>query len=68
MQNNYEGSNAKATNINTNNNNCVVNYAAEWLDALNEIKRLNEDIKGLYETMLKNKDAMIEELKKINRS
>jgi len=48
IQNNYEGSNAGATNVNTNNNNCTINTFDKVIE--------------LYERMLKDKDAMIEKL------
>lgn len=41
IQNNYEGSNASASHINTNNNYCTINYADRWIEAMDEIKRLN---------------------------
>lgn len=42
IQNNYEGSNASATHINTNNNHCTINYADRWIEAIDEIKKLYE--------------------------
>lgn len=42
IQNNYEGSNASASHINTNNNHCTINYADRWIEAIDEIKKLYE--------------------------
>jgi hypothetical protein len=42
IQNNYEGSNASASHINTNNNHCTINYADRWAEAIDEIKKLYE--------------------------
>jgi len=42
IQNNYDGSNASATHINTNNNHCTINYADRWIEAIDEIKKLYE--------------------------
>ncbi len=43
IQNNYEGGNASVTQINTNNN-CNVNNADSWVEAIEEIKKLYEKI------------------------
>jgi transcriptional regulator with XRE-family HTH domain len=42
IQNNYEGSNASASHINTNNNHCTINYADRWIEAINKIETLFE--------------------------
>ncbi|MEX6689201.1 helix-turn-helix transcriptional regulator [Danxiaibacter flavus] len=42
IQNNYEGSNTRDTQINTTNNDCTINYADRWLEAVDEIKKLYE--------------------------
>lgn len=58
IQNNYEGANANATHINTNNNHCTINYADRWVEAMEEIKRLNA-------ALLKEKDEKIALLEKM---
>ncbi|WP_026967571.1 helix-turn-helix domain-containing protein [Algoriphagus terrigena] len=42
-----------------------INPLEKWLESLEEIKRLNEEKIVLYERMLKEKDEMMEILKKI---
>jgi transcriptional regulator with XRE-family HTH domain len=42
IQNNYEGSNASASHINTNNNHCTINYADRWIEAIDKIETLFE--------------------------
>ena len=58
IQNNYDGSNAGATHINTNNNNCTIKYEDRWLEAIEEIKKLNK-------ALLKEKDEKIRLLEKM---
>ena len=42
-----------------------INPLEKWLEALEEIKRLNEEKIGLYERMLKEKDEMIGQLENL---
>ena len=42
IQNNYEGSNASASHINTNNNHCTINYADRWIEAIDKVEKLFE--------------------------
>lgn len=42
VQNNYEGSNASASHINTNNNHCTINYADRWIEAIDKVEKLFE--------------------------
>ena len=58
IQNNYEGSNASASHINTNNNYCTINYADRWIEAIDEIKKL-------YERLLQAEKEKAELLQKI---
>lgn len=58
IQNNYEGSNASASHINTNNNYCTINYADRWVEAIEEIKKL-------YERLLQAEKEKAELLQKI---
>lgn len=44
IQNNYEGSNPDAENVSVQNVNCTFNPLAKWLDALEENKRLYEEL------------------------
>ncbi len=42
IQNNFEGSNSGASQINTNNNYCTVNYMGKWMEVIDENKRFYE--------------------------
>lgn len=52
IQNNYQGSNTGANSVALNNNHCTFN-------PLDEIKRLNDENRKLYEALLKEKDEKI---------
>jgi transcriptional regulator with XRE-family HTH domain len=59
IQHNYEGSNANATvGNNVNYDNCTFN-------PFDELLKMVEENKKLYERMLKDKDAMIEKLERL---
>ena len=58
IQNNYEGSNNQGSNNGINNYQCTFNPLDKLLEQIEENKRL-------YERLLIEKEAMIEELKKI---
>ncbi|WP_291372898.1 helix-turn-helix transcriptional regulator [Cyclobacterium sp.] len=45
--------------------NPTINTSEKWLEALNEIKKLNEEKIALYERMLKEKDEMMVRLEKL---
>lgn len=45
--------------------NPTINTSDKWIEALEEIKRLNVEKADLYERMLKEKDEMIERLEKL---
>lgn len=42
IQNNYEGSNAGASHINTNNIHSTINYEGKWIEAMDKIEKLFE--------------------------
>ncbi|MGC4233301.1 MAG: helix-turn-helix transcriptional regulator [Niabella sp.] len=63
-----------ANTVNTVNDNATgqvfqinptINTSEKWMEALEEIKKLNEEKIALYERMLKEKDEMMVELKKL---
>ncbi len=45
--------------------NPTINTAEKWLEALEEIKRLNEEKTSLYERMLKEKDEMMDRMERL---
>lgn len=51
------------------NNQCTLTFnpVDKWIEALEEIKKLNIEKIELYERMLREKDQMIEELKKLKK-
>ena len=59
------------TNVNDNATgqvfqiNSTINTSEKWLEALEEIKKLNEEKIELYERMLKEKDEMMERLERL---
>ena len=70
VQNNYEGSNPGANNILVSNQNCTTinNVGDKWVEALEEIKKLNEEIKKLNVALLKEKDDKIALLQQLLES
>ena len=58
IQNNYEGSNAGATGVYTNNNNCIFNPLEKYMEAI-------EANKGLYERLLQSEKEKNELLQKM---
>lgn len=63
IQNNYDGSNAGATHINTNNSHCTINYADKWLEAVDEIKKLYERLLQAEKEKVELMAKMLEKLK-----
>ena len=45
--------------------NSTINTSEKWLEALEEIKKLNEEKSTLYERMLKEKDEMMKKLESL---
>lgn len=45
--------------------NPTINTSEKWIEALEEIKKLNNEKTALYERMLKEKDEMMERLEKL---
>ncbi|PQA96664.1 transcriptional regulator [Chryseobacterium shigense] len=45
--------------------NPTINTSEKWIEALEEIKKLNSEKTALYERMLKQKDEMLEKLEKL---
>ena len=73
IQNNYEGSNPGVNSVSmgpaTNNQNCTINNVPDkWLEALEEVKRLNEEIQRLNAALLKEKDEKIALLQQLLES
>ncbi len=60
IQNNYEGSNTNATNVGPA---AYMNYKCNF-NPIDKIVQLYDEKIGLYERMLRDKDGMIEQLKK----
>ncbi len=62
IQNNYEGSNTNASNVGPA---AYMNYQCTF-NPIDKVVQLYDEKIALYERMLKDKDVMIEELKKMN--
>ena len=70
-QNNYEGStvnNSGGIAVNAANSNVINNPVDKWLEALEEMKKLNEEIKRLNAALLKEKDEKIALLQQLLES
>lgn len=65
IQNNYEGSNASASHAFSNNYNSTFNPIEKWTEALEENKKLSEEIKILYTALLKEKDEKMELMQRL---
>lgn len=66
VQNNYEGSNASTGKIEfIHNNQCTFNPLDKYVESVEEIKRLNEENKKLYEALLKSERDKIALLEKM---
>jgi transcriptional regulator with XRE-family HTH domain len=60
IQNNYEGSNPNAGIVGTYNNQNTINPIEKLVEAIDENKKLSEEIKALYTALLREKDEKIE--------